>query len=137
MEHARDFLDALDRFIRAVREIRFEERHERVDDRRERIGIFCLFAFEEANGAIRLGPCRRNLLELDVERIDFGLQGLVLRRKVLHLLATDFDEFGMALLFGFVHRFFAGGFSLHRLDLATDTFHRFLGNGKNARYPQT
>ena len=72
------------------------------------------------------------VLDFGLERIDFGKESLVLGGKRLHLLAAHLDKFRMALFFGVMERFFAGGFQFDSLNLATDDFYGFLRKSKNA-----
>ena len=137
MKLVRNFLDALDRFIITVREIRFKNRHQGIDHLRERFAVLRLTVFKVLDRPHRLLADIGQVLEFSLQGINFGLQGLVLRSESLHLLAPYLDELGMAFLFGIVKRLFASRFSLHRLDLATDRLHRFLRLGNNARKAQT
>ena len=136
MELARNFLYALDCFFVAVREIRFKYRHQGVYHQGQGFGILRLTVLEVLDRTQGFLTYTCQILEFSLQGIDFGLQGLVLCRECLNLFASDLDKFGVTFLFGIMERFFAGCFGLHRLNLATDTFYRFLRLRKNTRKAQ-
>ena len=136
MELVCNFLNALDSFIVAVRKVRFKYRHQGINHHGERFAVLGLTVFKVLDRAQRFLAHVSQILEFRLQGIDFGLQGLVLRGKRLHFFAAHFDKFGMAFLFSLMERFFASRFSLDRLNLATDTFNRFLRLRNNARKAQ-
>ena len=72
-----------------------------------------------------------------LQGIDFSLQGLVLGGESLDLLAAHFHEFGVAFLLGVMERLLTCSFRLHRLDLATDGLHCFLGKSRRSEQSRT